>query len=154
LTPGAPVGIGTPNVAGHDVTLQASGSIGRVAADVSITLPDLQAGTLTNEQIGALALANAPGDVKLYGTDAANKTVVYTFGSQPAGVSLDGVKLAQVAPFFVSVKGKLQATAGGAVFLQSTIDDIAINNIQAGGAVGITTPGSILSSGDSAVQIQ
>src|SRR5207244_7508605 len=54
---------------------------------------------------------------------------------------------------FISVLGQLQVTAGSSVFLQSTMDDLSINNVQAGGEVSITAPGSILSSGNSTRQI-
>ena len=89
---GTPVGNTTPNVSGANVTLSASGTIGSLAAPASISLADLRSGTLTPGQIGALALASAPGDVTLVGTDANASVgaVTFAFGSQTDATTLSG----------------------------------------------------------------
>ncbi len=116
-----PVGTTTPNVSGHNVTLEASGGVGKLAAPVIVS-----AGTICRTahspkaQKAALALATAPGDVLLQGTDAMGNTVTFELGKQPAGVTLTGLILTQTAPLFVAATGTFNATAGSNVYLQST----------------------------------
>ena len=132
------------------MTLHASGNVGNPAASLRITNTALHTKDgLTNEQKGALALATAPGDVTFYGTiNGTNTEQEYTFGNKPANVTFVGIRVAQTAPFFVKVLDRLlQTNAGQAVFLQSTLADLVLGQVQAGGNVSLTAPHSILSNG-------
>ncbi|MFM7034377.1 MAG: beta strand repeat-containing protein [Planctomycetia bacterium] len=149
-----PVGIGSPTVAGRDVTIVADGGIGVMLPSLDITVTGMQSGTLTSQQKAALLLANTPGDALLYGVSrTTGQTVTFTFGAQPADVDLVGIRLSQFAPLFVSVLGGLEATAGGAAFLQSTSNDLAIERIEAGGEVRIAAPQSIVTGDGMAARI-
>ncbi len=153
---GTPVGTTTPNVSGRNVTLNASGGVGKLAAPVIVSLADLQSGNLTEAQEAALALATAPGDVLLQGTDANDNTVTFELGQQPAGVTLTDLSLTQTAPLFVAATGTFNASAGSSVYLQSTGpagQDLTIGRVTAGGDVNITAPQNIQSAGTSSVQI-
>ncbi len=153
-----PVGTTTPNVSGHNVTLDLSGGIGELAAPVVVSVADLQSGNLTEAQKAALALATAPGDVLLQGTDAMGNTVTFELGQQPAGVTLTGLSLTQTAPLFVAATGTFNATAGASVFLQSTGSagqDLSIGRVTTtSGDVNITAPQNIQSAGTSGLQIK
>lgn len=149
-----PVGIGLPTVAGRDVTIVADGGIGVMLPSLDIALTGMQSGTLTAQQKAALLLANTPGDALLYGISrTSGQTVTFSLGAMPADVDLVGIRLSQFAPLFVSVLGKLDATAGGAAFLQSTSNDLSIERIVADGEVRITAPQSILTDGGTAARI-
>ncbi len=102
---GTPVGVGNPNIsAPGTVTIISGGSIGELAAPAQICLGslsnpsvctgDLRAGTLSSQQAGALAIANAPGDVTLTGTDTIAGTgvvpVVFSLSSQAGSGTLVG----------------------------------------------------------------
>ncbi len=144
LQPGTPVGIGEPNISGRDVKLVTSGAIGKLAAPITITLADLQSGSLTPAQAAALALASAPGTVTA--VDANGVPVV-------AGVQPHAFQIQQTAPVFVNATGKFSAQAGGQAYVQSTGQTIALDRITAGGNVSVTAPQSILNAGTSPVQI-
>ncbi len=151
-----PVGTTTPNVSGHNVTLEASGSVGELAPPVVVSVADLQDGNLTDAQKAALALATSPGDVELQGTNSMNQTVTFELGQQPTGVTLTNIILTQTAPLFVAATGTFNATAGASVFLQSTGStgqDLNIGQVTAGGEVNITAPQNIQSAGTSGLQI-
>jgi hypothetical protein len=152
---GTTVGTTTPNIAGRNVTLQASGGIGRLAPPVDVSLDALRQGppTLTDDQIAALAVATAPGSVLLNGTVGGNPVTV-PFGKQPAGFVLTGIHLIQTAPLFVAASGNFKAIAGKSVFVQSTAQDLTIDQVQAkGGDANLTAPGSIRGAGMSSPQI-
>ena len=151
-----PVGTTTPNVSGQNVTLDASGGIGELAAPVTVSVADLQSGNLTEAQKAALALATAPGDVLLQGTDATGNTVTFELGHQPIGVTLTGLSITQTAPLFVAATGTFNATAGSSVYLQSTGSsgqDLLIGRVKAGGDLNITAPQNIQSAGTASRQI-
>ena len=57
------LGQSVPNVSGRNVTSTSGGRIGRPATPVQVTVAEILAGTLTEDQIAALAFATAPGDV-------------------------------------------------------------------------------------------
>ena len=152
---GTPVGTTTPNVAGRNVTLDAGGSIGELAAPIDVSVNAMQAGppTLTDGQIAALALATSPGDVLLDGTVGGQPISPVASGSQPPGFVLTGVHLIQTAPLFVSATNTFNATAGTSVYVQSTAENLNIGQVQAGGDASITAPGSIQSAGTHSTQI-
>ena len=56
----------TTTVSGHNIKLTATGSIGRAAGAVVITIAQLTSGSLTAEQIGALTTAVSPGSVTIH----------------------------------------------------------------------------------------
>jgi hypothetical protein len=77
---GTPVGIGNPNIsAPNTVTIDTGVAIGELASpaeicigslsNASICTGDLRSGSISPAQAGALAVANAPGDVTLSGID-------------------------------------------------------------------------------------
>ena len=153
---GTPVGTTTPNVSGHNVTLDANGSVGELAPPVTVSVPDLQDGNLTEPQKAALVLATSPGDVTLQGTDSMGQTVTFVLGQQPTGVTLTAIILKQTAPLFVAATGTFNATAGSSVYVQSTGSsgqNLSIGKVTAGGEVNITAPANIHSAGTSSTQI-
>ena len=58
---GTPVGTTTPNVSGHNVTLDASGSVGELAPSVSVSIADLQDGNLTDAPKGGPGARHVTG---------------------------------------------------------------------------------------------
>ena len=145
----------TPNVSGNNVTIHASGSIGRLAPPITILATDLFAGTLTADQQNALALAAAPGDVILLGTDVHGNPIVIPFtGTVPAGDTLTSIQVNQTAPLFVSAIGTFNATSDtGSVFAQSTSPNLNIGFVSAATDASLVAPQDILSAGTSATQI-
>jgi hypothetical protein len=86
--------------------------------------------------------------------DAQGRTVTFTLGATPPGVTLTGFQIAQTAPLFVDASGKFTASAGGVVFLQSVASVLNLDHVQAGGRVGLVAPESILSARTSPTQIE
>jgi hypothetical protein len=150
---GTPVGVGTPNIIGRNVVLDTGSAVGRLADPIFIGLADLQAGNLTPAQAAALALAVTPGDVLQVGTDGAGNTVLFSFGQQPADVTLTGFQVSQTSPLFVNVTGGFRANAGGEAFIQSAGQVLTLDQIIAAGDVSLTAPQSIVSAGTSPVQV-
>ena len=151
---GTPVGSGTPNVSGGQVTIDASGSMGELGKATKITLADLQDGNLTTTQISDLALATSPGDVVLVGT-VDGHTVTCEFADEPSGFTLTGIEVTVTKPFFVAATENFSANAGDDAYLQSTNEDLPVQQIVIGGDADITAPESILAaSGASTPQIQ
>jgi filamentous hemagglutinin family protein len=159
------IGDGTANIVGRDVTLNTSGSIGTLAPNVTVDLNDLRNGTISDAQRAALAIATTPGSVTFDGTD--NNGQLRTglvLSSLPNDVNVNNLtkaQLRQTSPVFVSASGKFSATAGTAVYLQSTSvvpvapgnqnwfspqgsATLAIGQINAGGDVTVQAPQSIL----------
>ncbi|MCW3011639.1 MAG: Hemagglutinin/hemolysin-like protein, partial [Solirubrobacterales bacterium] len=144
-TGSAPVGIGIPNLVGTDVSLVVvGGGVGRSGAPVSITVDRLRAGTLTDEEKGALALATAPGDAILFGTVGGGAERSWELGQQPPDAVITRVVVGRTSPLFVSVRGALRVTASGHVFVQSSATSLLVDRVQAGGEVRLTSPGRLL----------
>ncbi|HVY08199.1 MAG TPA: leukotoxin LktA family filamentous adhesin [Burkholderiales bacterium] len=151
---GAPVGIGDPNIVGHNVTLVAGTGVGKLADPIDISLDSIVAGTLSTKQSAAMTLAKAPGDIQSLGKDAQGNFVTYElatlpdgsvdYASVPAGITPYGFRIAQTAPVFVEMTGALNATAGDAAFVQSVRPTLVVDRVQAGGAVGLIAPASIV----------
>ena len=152
----AVVGTGTPNIAGRTVTLTvASGGIGLLADPVSVTLSDLQAGTITTNQQSALAAATAPGSVTLT-VKLANGQIAsgYDLTDLPVGATVQGLNLDGQAPLFVGATGAFTASATSAVYLQATgaLEASAATLrvakiVTKSGEVSVLAPDSILSTG-------
>ena len=179
-----------PNVGGANVTLDRARSIGSLAPAAPLAFSELDSGTLSADQIGALALATAPGDVTLIGvdSDASVGTVSFVLGTQcdestltgtdeyghtvqftlqsvdgsgdllgvdgaGVAVTLTGLSILQIAPFFVSVQGSLNTDSSGATFIQSMSADLAIGLLNAGGEASVVAPGTISSAGTSSTQV-
>ncbi len=124
---GPPVGLLTPNIAGKNVTLNASaGSIGQIGSPTAITQTDLNSGTLTAAQIAALANATAPEDVVVTST---------------------GIEVSPTPQVFISATGSLNANAAGSITIQGASQDLTLNQLTAGGPVNITAQESILGTG-------
>ncbi|HEV3085266.1 MAG TPA: hypothetical protein VGY66_36260, partial [Gemmataceae bacterium] len=153
LSSGVPVGSADPNISGRTVVLSSHGSMGRLASAIDVTLADMQAGTLTDDQKAALVLATAPGDVTLLGVDAQGATVTFALGQQPSGVTLTGLRIKQTAPLFVAASLSISANTGKSVYLQSTNQDLPIDQIRTGRFANLTAPGNIKSAGTSSPQI-
>ena len=150
------VGTGSPNIVGRTVTLDVNaGGIGLLADPVSVTLSDLQAGTITTTQQSALAAATAPGSVTLT-VKLANGQIAsgYDLTDLPVGAIVQGLNLDGQAPLFVGATGAFTATATSAVYLQATgalqasAATLQIANISTtSGEVSVLAPNSILSTG-------
>jgi len=138
------VGNANPNISGRELSLTAS-NIGQLSSPVTINLSDLKNGNLNSDQQKALAAAFAPGDV--LPVDA-NGNVVTLYSS-----ALAGFQIAQVAPFFVASPGNLTASSSGVAYVQSTLPNMTIASLTAGGNVILAAPQSILSAGTVATQI-
>lgn len=113
---GTLVGITTPNVAGHDVSLIAGGSIGTVATPVTVTAAEILNGTLTSTQAAALALATLPGEVS---SQTVNGALQFT--------------ITQTAPLFVNATGTFTARSPGNIYVQSA-GALALDGVAAGGS--------------------
>ena len=155
---GSPIPPTEPNVFGDNVTLHASGGIGLLAAPVQISLSAIQNGTLTSAQAAALALAAAPGDVTVDGVDSKGNPVSLSFAGAltlPAGVTVTGIEVKQLAPFYVTATGSFNATSDkGVVFVQSTGSDLKVGSVSAATDASLISPQNILSAGTAAVQVQ
>jgi len=153
-TTGTPVGIGTPNVSGLVVNLNdESDSVGQLGTPIAILYTDLFNGTLNSNQAAALAIAAAPGDVVEQGM-LNGQTITFKFGQEPVGATLTGILVSVTAPLFVSVSGSLNAQVQGALYVQSTTQDLEIGRVVAGGPVSITAPRNIVSAGTASTQIK
>ncbi len=158
---GTPVGVTAPNVSGFNVTLVAGGRIGKPAAPVEATKDEIINGLLSDEQISAIALATAPGDITLLGRNTVTGAVApfslvpSTNSYQlPVDTELVSIRVKQFAPFFIASTGTFNATTTtGVIYVQSTISDLHVGAVNAGGEVSLTTPRSILSAGTAAVQV-
>ena len=153
LSSGVPVGSANPNISGRTVVLSSSSSMGRLASAIDVPLADMQDGNLTDAQKAALALATAPGDISLLGKDAQGNTVTFTLGNQPSGVTLTDLLIKQTSPLFVAASVSINVNAGGSAYLQSTAQDLTIDQINTGGLASLTAPGNIQSAGTSSPQI-
>lgn len=123
-----PVGVTKANVSGRNVQLQAATNIGQLAAQLSIAFDDLRAGNLSAEQAAALAVATAPGDVRL-DYDAANRP--------------QWVRINQTVPFYVEAQGRLDASANGVAFLQAA-GDVQLGELSANQDLRLAVGGSLL----------
>jgi len=157
------VGEGTANIVGRDVTLNTGGSVGTLAPNVIIDLNDLRSGNISFAQRAALAIATTPGSVTFQGIDDNGQLRTgLVLSSLPGDVdvaNLTKAELRQTSPVFVNASGKFSATAGSAVYLQSTSAPqgsgatLTIGQIVAGGDVSLQAPQSIVAatSGDAAL---
>ncbi|MGH3264547.1 MAG: hypothetical protein ACRDNS_21415, partial [Trebonia sp.] len=154
---GAPM-VGTaahPDVSGGALTLVASGDIGRQIAPTSISIAELTqglicsatltSGCVTSDQLAALALATAPGDITVGGTFAGGGTFSgYQLANVPVGASLTTLSVAETAPLFISALGLFSSNSGGKLFAQSTIPTLTVGTVVAGSDAHLVSPGSIL----------
>ncbi len=150
---GTPVGSTSPNVAGETLALHGYNGVGALAPSVSIAIDDLRAGTLTQVERAALALATTPGDVLLYGV-VDGVEVAFALGDEPDGVELTRVEVMQTAPLFVDSEGRIDAYAQfNGVYLQAVVGDLLVGAVEAAnGDVSLTAPGSVLrADGDGSV---
>ena len=133
----------TPSLSGVDIIDQAYGTPIQtlrvyepnntitVGAPLDIPLAAIQAGSLTAPQAVAFADATTTGDI------------VYTYSNG----QVSGVQVAPTVQVFVSATGVLTTNATGSITIQSTSQAITLGQVTSGGAVNITAPASILSSG-------
>ncbi|MEL7048027.1 MAG: hypothetical protein AAFO75_03540, partial [Pseudomonadota bacterium] len=154
------VGNATPLIVGRNVTLTTTGQLGSLADPVQIDIDDLRAGTLTDAERSALAVASAPGSVLGVGTDAANGNQAVTgidLLNIPSTVELTGITVTQTSPLFVNATGTFRATSAGDVFVQATTAPqsngatLTIGKITAAGDVNLAAPNSILGAAPTAV---
>jgi hypothetical protein len=148
------IGEGKANIVGRDVTLNTSGSVGTLAPNVTVDLNDLRNGTISYAQRAALAIATTPGSVTFDAIDSNGQArtglVLSTLAPGVTVGMLTKAELRQTSPVFVNASGKFSATAGTAVYLQSTSAPqgtgatLTIGQINAGGDVNLQAPQSIL----------
>ncbi len=120
------VGNTEPSIIGRNVTLTARDGIGRFADDQQINQADLLSGNLTDPQVLAMALANAPGDVRVF--DQAGRQL--SDADLANGAQVAYYRIRQSSPLFVKVTGNLQGATVGNAFLQAT------DSLQVGDASG------------------
>jgi hypothetical protein len=165
LTPSSVVvGTTTPTISGRNLTLIASGGIGKLADPLFVPKAELDGTTWTwttpPDWVAALAVATAPGDLIPVGTNASGNTVTFNFGTDslgmfvvPSGITFTGINIWQTQPIFVSALGWVSANSGGVIYLQATSGDLNVNQIVAAQDVKLTAPGSVLNAGLSDVQV-
>lgn len=100
-----------PNVSARNVTLDAARDVGEVAEPVTIDYQDLLDGNLTEAEIGALAMARAPGDVTIE-TDASGDIV--------------SLEVNQTIPLYVDPAGRFDLFSDGSTYIQG------LNNLRIG----------------------
>ena len=149
------IGEGVANITGHDVTLNIGGSVGTLAPNVIVDLNDLRNGTISYAQQAALAIATTAGSVTFQGIDNNGQLRTGLLLSSLAAnnvsaANLTKAELRQTSPVFVNASGRFSATAGAAVYLQSTSAPqgsgatLTVGQITAGGDVNLQAPQSIL----------
>lgn len=158
------VGSGTPNVTGRNVKLvshagsSVNGDIGALAPSLSIPVSAVTGFTLTPGEQAALQLAIAPGAIVLEDQNgkpidfsvvqAAVATCATTGTCQfPTGTLPTTFVVSQTAPFFLTASGATMANAAGAIYLQSTGQNLTIANIVAGASINLAADESIIASG-------
>jgi filamentous hemagglutinin family protein len=153
------IGEGKANIVGRDVTLTTSGSVGTLAPNVVVDLNDLRNGTISDAQRAALAIATTPGSVTFDAIDSHGQLRTgLVLSSLPSDITVDMLtkaELKQTSPVFVNASGKFSATAGTAVYLQSTttLPDNAPSMLTSGRDGGGTlTIGQITAGGDVTLQ--
>ncbi|MCZ8045060.1 MAG: leukotoxin LktA family filamentous adhesin [Beijerinckiaceae bacterium] len=144
------VGNGTALVIGHDVTLNIAGSIGSLAPDMAIALSDIRNGSISSDQLAALAVATTPGTVKIMGQRPDGSLVeVADLNQVPAGVTLVRVDVKQTTPLFINATGTFSGSAQGDVYVQSTGTPnsaggtLTIGRVTATGTVNLQAPQAI-----------
>lgn len=136
-----------PNVQGRNVTLVARDNVGRLAADRNIGYAALTAGTISDNDAVALALANAPGDVVLVRGDGHVYTRAELLALTTADIAngaIAMVRVKQTSPLVVQLAGVLNGSAGQAAYLQAN-GDLAIERFTTVGDARIAATGSIAS---------
>ncbi|MCS4504908.1 leukotoxin LktA family filamentous adhesin [Arhodomonas aquaeolei] len=131
-----------PNVSGRDVTLEAGGSIGEVADPMRIDYQDLLDGSLTDEEIGALGTARAPGDVTIEHDDDGD---------------IAALVVNQTIPMYVDAGGRFDIAAGGSAYIQA-LSNIRVGTVDVGDdarllandsiTVADSAPGTVTVGGD------
>ncbi|NKZ37649.1 leukotoxin LktA family filamentous adhesin [Oleiagrimonas citrea] len=142
---GGTVGTVAPNLSGKNVTLIAGdGGIGRTDKPLSITyqaLKDLYAGSstaLTAQQVAALGLANAPGDVQLI--DASGNVI--SPDDPNLQNKLDHLSVTQTMPLYVTATGTVTGSASASVYLQAN-GDLHFDDFSSGTDMRVAATGSI-----------
>ncbi|KGI78036.1 leukotoxin LktA family filamentous adhesin [Oleiagrimonas soli] len=142
---GGTVGTVAPNISGKNITLTAGdGGIGRTDTPLSITyqaLKDLYAGSataLTAQQITALGLANAPGDVQLI--DASGNVI--SPNDPDLQNKLDHLSVTQTMPLYVTATGTVTGSASASVYLQAN-GDLHFDSFSSGTDMRVAATGSI-----------
>jgi hypothetical protein len=144
------VGNGTALVIGHDVTLNIAGSIGSLAPDMQVALSDIRSGSISSDQLAALAVATTPGTVRIMGQRQDGSLVeVADLNQVPAGVTLVRVDVKQTAPLFINASGTFSGSAQGDVYVQSTATPnsaggtLTIGRVTATGTINLQAPQAI-----------
>ena len=145
----------TPDIVGHNVTLTASGPIGRQGAPTQISVDELSQGEIctamittncvTSDQLAALLLATAPGDITISGTSASSPGGVFTdlaFNQLPPDAVPVTLNVAETEPLFFSALGTLSITTPDDLFAQSTSPLVTIGTVSAA-LVNLAVPGDI-----------
>ncbi|MES1248034.1 MAG: hypothetical protein ABUS54_10215, partial [Actinomycetota bacterium] len=160
-----PVPSGVTTVSGRNVTLLATGSIGKTAGTVTILMSDLTDPnvTLTDEQVGAITTAVAPGSITINAYLNGSSTLTsFNLTHQPSDcsepihtlpcntINVYSISIAENAPLFVhsSAGGSLAVNAGGSAFVVATgSTDVALAQFWAGGNGSLTAPQNITGTG-------
>jgi hypothetical protein len=127
------------------LNLNSSGSIGLSLDPVEISINSIQNGTLTRNEQSLLTLANSAGELQMVGTNAQGQRVVYTYGNEPANITVTGVIVKIEKPLFVNVadNGQVQLNAGTSISLTETAGDMNISNVSTPGNVRLVSGASI-----------
>ncbi|MGH2997914.1 MAG: beta strand repeat-containing protein, partial [Gaiellaceae bacterium] len=162
---GGPPTSAVTTVSGKDVTLLASGSIGKPTGSVDVLMSDLTDPnvTLTDEQVGAITTAVAPGSITIYAyIDGSTTLQAFNLSQLPPDCAAPGpppnchtidiyeFAVAENAPIFVSTQtgGTLDVEAGGSAYVNTTgSNDILLKRFSAGATGVLTAPQSIIGTG-------
>lgn len=143
---GAQVGTVAPNISGANITLTANaGGIGQTAAPIVINYQDFKnlytsgnASSALQQDVLALGLANAPGDVQLL--DAQGNTLQPT--DPTTAQKLSTISIAQTNPLYLTATGAVSGSASGSVYVQAN-GDLNLGGLSSGSDMRLAATGSI-----------
>lgn len=143
---GAQVGTVSPNISGNNITLTAGdGGIGKTADPIDINYQDFKnlyssgtASTTLQNDIEALGMANAPGDVQLL--DASGN--VLQPSNPNAEANLATISIAQTNPLYVAATGALSGSASQSLYLQAD-GDLNLGGLSSGADMRLAATGNI-----------
>ena len=157
-----------PDVVGHQINITTATVVGRQNPPLTISVQALISGDLcslsqnpdpnciTSEDVAALGLATAPGEVTVSGTISGGGTFSNKpLDAIPSGGTAVTLSVSENAPLFFAGSNELSINTPGNVFVQSTSPTAVLGSVKgcqgtkngpaaAGCQVNLTSPGTIL----------